>query len=79
LDCSAIGRESAHRALCFAHFGDTILSLIETEKRGEQFHADILQIAPPHILHQDAGDASKANRPINRADRAALRWLDAMR
>jgi hypothetical protein len=51
----------------------------ETEKRGEQFHADILQMVPPHLLHQDAGDASKANRPINRADRAALRWLDAMR
>jgi len=33
----------------------------------------------PHIPHQDAGDASKANRSISGADRAALRWLDAMR
>jgi hypothetical protein len=40
---------------------------------------DTLQMATPHILHHDAGYASKANRPINRADRAALRWLDAMR
>ncbi len=34
LEYAAIGRGSAHRALCFAHFSDTILFLIETENRG---------------------------------------------
>jgi hypothetical protein len=39
----------------------------------------MLQMAPPRIPQQDADDASKANRSISKADRAALRWLDAMR
>ncbi len=54
---SAIGRGSANRALCFAHFDAATRSLAVDggENRGQGFCADSLHIATPQII----GDASE--------------------